>query len=172
MKKHLLATFLLAACLFCGCKNETKNETEASEDVSVAPIATPDPSQRTQPLSTEPSQAQPQQSTAANPNEGLKGNNPEHGKPGHRCDISVGAPLSSPPGKTGANTVNTTVPAPTSNPVSSGNLASPVSNQPVTIDPSQMKQIQNPTPTAPGVNPPHGQPGHDCAIAVGAPLKK
>jgi hypothetical protein len=21
------------------------------------------------------------------------------------------------------------------------------------------------------LNPPHGQPGHDCAIAVGAPLK-
>ena len=27
-----------------------------------------------------------------------------------------------------------------------------------------------PTTTAPGMNPPHGQPGHDCAIAVGAPL--
>jgi hypothetical protein len=24
--------------------------------------------------------------------------------------------------------------------------------------------------TAAGMNPPHGQPGHDCAIAVGAPL--
>ena len=28
------------------------------------------------------------------------------------------------------------------------------------------------TPTAPGMNPPHGQEGHDCAIAVGAPLPK
>lgn len=26
--------------------------------------------------------------------------------------------------------------------------------------------------TPPGMNPPHGAPGHDCAIAVGAPLKK
>ena len=24
--------------------------------------------------------------------------------------------------------------------------------------------------TAPGMNPPHGQPGHDCSIAVGSPL--
>ena len=27
-----------------------------------------------------------------------------------------------------------------------------------------------PATTAAGMNPPHGQPGHDCAIAVGAPL--
>ncbi len=26
--------------------------------------------------------------------------------------------------------------------------------------------------TAPGMNPPHGQPGHRCDIAVGAPLPK
>jgi hypothetical protein len=28
------------------------------------------------------------------------------------------------------------------------------------------------TVTAPGMNPPHGQAGHDCAVAVGAPLPK
>ncbi|MBK6446411.1 MAG: hypothetical protein IPF81_14280 [Bacteroidetes bacterium] len=43
------------------------------------------------------------------------------------------------------------------------------------VNPSQ-PQMQTTTPasgpTAPGMNPPHGQPGHDCAIAVGAPLKK
>ena len=27
------------------------------------------------------------------------GMNPPHGQPGHRCDIAVGAPLDSPPGK-------------------------------------------------------------------------
>jgi hypothetical protein len=28
------------------------------------------------------------------------------------------------------------------------------------------------TPTVEGTNPPHGAPGHDCSIPVGAPLKK
>ncbi len=31
-------------------------------------------------------------------------------------------------------------------------------------------QTQNTASTAPGMNPPHGQPGHRCDIAVGAPL--
>lgn len=70
------------------------------------------------------------------------GMNPPHGQPGHRCDISVGAPLSSPP----------------SNPA----------QQQVT----QVTPVQNSTPvkTAPGMNPPHGEPGHRCDITVGAPL--
>ena len=29
-----------------------------------------------------------------------------------------------------------------------------------------------PTVTAAGMNPPHGEPGHDCGIPVGSPLKK
>jgi hypothetical protein len=29
---------------------------------------------------------------------------------------------------------------------------------------------QQTAPTAPGMNPPHGQPNHRCDIAVGAPL--
>ena len=77
--------------------------------------------------------------------------NPAHGQPGHRCDIQVGAPLNSTPAPTTINTnqtqqmqtvVNPT-PAPVSAPVSSGGGAK---------------------------NPAHGQPGHRCDIAVGAPL--
>ncbi len=48
-----------------------------------------------------------------------------------------------------------------------------VQNQPA------QQPIQAPNPvqtqvakTAPGMNPPHGQPGHRCEIAVGAPLPK
>jgi hypothetical protein len=67
--------------------------------------------------------------------------NPEHGKPGHRCDIPVGAPLSTPVQKTQPVTTTTTA------------AASPA-----------------PTPTLPGMNPQHGQPGHRCDIAIGAPL--
>ena len=76
------------------------------------------------------------------------GLNPEHGKPGHRCDIAVGASLNSKP----------TQPAAT--PTSS------ISQTPPTIN----KQAAPPAKVAAGMNPSHGQPGHRCDIAVGAPL--
>lgn len=81
------------------------------------------------------------------------GLNPEHGKPGHRCDIAVGAPLNSKPA---ATTVNAT---PTVQP-----------QQPVTIQQSPVTINTNPAPTGKGLNPEHGKPGHRCDIAVGAPL--
>ena len=74
------------------------------------------------------------------------GMNPAHGQPGHRCDIAVGAPLNSAPAKPATPTVQTT-PA----------IATPT--------PTAAK-----TKTAPGMNPPHGEPGHRCDIAVGASL--
>jgi hypothetical protein len=76
------------------------------------------------------------------------GMNPPHGQPNHRCDIAVGAPLNSKPAAP-ATTTGTTVNA-----------------QPQVT----MKEIANTTKTAPGMNPPHGEPGHRCDIAVGAPL--
>ena len=69
--------------------------------------------------------------------------NPEHGQPGHRCDIAVGAPLNSP----AAN--QSTAPAP----------PTPILSAPANAGGSV------------SLNPPHGQPGHDCAIPVGQPLK-
>ncbi|MFC6998187.1 hypothetical protein [Rufibacter roseus] len=74
--------------------------------------------------------------------------NPPHGEPGHRCEIPVGAPLNSQP-----STNSQLPPAPA--------LAAPVFTPP----PAQGA-------TAAGTNPPHGQPGHDCSIPVGAPLSK
>lgn len=74
------------------------------------------------------------------------GVNPEHGQPGHRCDIPVGASLSTPVQPNGSTPQ--ALPQPTA-------LPQPISNT-----------------VAPGTNPPHGQPGHDCSIAVGAPLNK
>ena len=73
------------------------------------------------------------------------GMNPPHGQPGHRCDIAVGAPLNSKP-----------------------NPQPVVTKQPVQTVTTQQPAVL--TPTAPGMNPPHGQPGHRCDIAVGAPL--
>ena len=89
-----------------------------------------------------------QQRISAKSQSSNAGINPAHGQPGHRCDISVGAPLNSPPGNANKTVTQMTAPAP-----------------------AQMKTVQAPAaPTAKGMNPPHGQPGHRCDISVGAPL--
>lgn len=81
--------------------------------------------------------------------------NPPHGQPGHRCDIPEGQPLNVTPQQIG-NVQTVQVPQ----------------NQSVVINPAQMKMSTPPqkVQTAPGMNPPHGEPGHRCDIAVGAPL--
>ncbi|HEX5652979.1 MAG TPA: hypothetical protein VFX58_07895 [Chitinophagaceae bacterium] len=82
--------------------------------------------------------------------------NPEHGQPGHRCDIAVGAPLNNAPATTATTSTNpTTVTAPATTQV-----------QPV----QPVATTATPATTAKGLNPAHGQPGHRCDIAVGAPL--
>lgn len=72
--------------------------------------------------------------------------NPAHGKPGHRCDIAVGAPLNSAPGQP---------------------IKSQAKPQQIVVNPETPKTAVK---TAPGMNPPHGEPGHRCDIAVGTPL--
>ncbi len=86
--------------------------------------------------------------------------NPAHGQPGHRCDIAVGAPLNSAP--TNA----------TAQPTTTITNSSPTPTQTITAPAQTITTPAANTVTAPGMNPPHGQPGHDCSIAVGAPLKK
>jgi uncharacterized protein YvpB len=71
--------------------------------------------------------------------------NPKHGEPGHRCDIAVGAPLNSP--------LSNTVAA-----------SAPQVAKPAVLAPQQ------PAPPGLKINPKHGEPGHRCDIAVGAPL--
>jgi hypothetical protein len=73
--------------------------------------------------------------------------NPPHGQPGHRCDILVGKPLNSAPAAAAQNTP----------------VASPLPTFPAS-------SAAPAAATAPGMNPPHGQPGHRCDIAVGKPL--
>lgn len=88
------------------------------------------------------------------------GLNPEHGKPGHRCDIAVGAPL---------NSTTTTNPVQTA---PQKTITTNTTPQSITTTPAITTQTNstNKTTTAPGMNPPHGQPGHRCDIGVGAPL--
>lgn len=93
-------------------------------------------------------EAQTPGATVSNPN-------PPHGEPGHRCDIPVGASLDTPmpEGYT---------------PPAAQQPTSPVMQQPT----SPVIQQQS-APSTAGVknpNPPHGEPGHRCDIAVGASL--
>jgi hypothetical protein len=73
--------------------------------------------------------------------------NPEHGAPGHRCDIPVGAPLNG---------------AASSTPAPANNIA------PVTLQP-QLPATPATNSNA-RLNPAHGEPGHNCAVPVGSPL--
>ncbi|HEY0977524.1 MAG TPA: hypothetical protein VGE21_08650 [Flavobacteriales bacterium] len=72
--------------------------------------------------------------------------NPEHGRPGHRCEIPVGASLSTAPAPGAANTSATI----------------PMEQPAVVAPPASDGQARS--------NPAHGEPGHDCNVAVGAPL--
>lgn len=72
--------------------------------------------------------------------------NPPHGEPGHRCEIPVGAPLD------GSSDQSSIQPA--------ANVQNPI----VPIGPAA------PANGSARLNPPHGEPGHDCAVPVGSPL--
>jgi hypothetical protein len=95
----------------------------------------------------------PVKALPATNSKGSSAPNPAHGQPGHRCDIAVGAPLNSPVASSAQPQVQTVSASP-----------APVS---VTTTTGAASAGSNPT-----LNPAHGQPGHDCSIAVGAPLKK
>jgi len=89
-----------------------------------------------------------------------KGMNPPHGQPNHRCDIAVGAPLNSKPAATAATT----------DPSLSGQISKNITVQPPV--PALLSTSSANTETPEGMNPPHGQAGHRCDIAVGAALPK
>lgn len=106
-------------------------------------------------------QAGIQSNAAPAPMTTAPGMNPPHGQPGHRCDIPVGQPLNGQPATVAPATQNVNV--------SGGNTIqidpNAVSPGKITLD-NNGKQVK----TAPGMNPPHGQPGHRCDIPVGQPL--
>ncbi len=171
MKKSFFIVGCLAFSILTSCNNSATETVETTTDSVAAPTSDTVAFQEQVPseITATPSDA----STASGPAP-ADGLNPAHGMPGHRCDINVGEPLSSAPnpapsatpsdnsGIQGATTVQ--VPPP-SQPVPSSekSLGSPTVGGPSTI---------TTTKTAPGMNPPHGEPGHDCSVAVGAPLKK
>lgn len=167
MKNISLAGLVIVLAIHAGCKNGsdgTGNGVPAvtspanPQDITAPNTAT----QQVTPPNTTPVSPSfvpvnnPSPTITANPsaaNTTAAGLNPAHGQPGHRCDIPVGTPLNSKP----ATPANGTSPAITTQPIVT-------QTQPV------ISSAPSNTPTAPGMNPAHGQPGHRCDIPVGSPL--
>lgn len=124
----------------------------APATATIPPVQMQRPTQLSAPMQANPNNAgiSAKPAVVNQPAVVATGMNPAHGQPGHRCDISVGAPLNS---------------APTQN--------TPVQMQSPIQAPAPL--VVNPNNTGTGgakLNPAHGQPGHDCAVAVGKPLKQ
>lgn len=176
--KKILTSALLISMIVVSCKKEETAPTETSnKEVSVfsdsfsGPTDTvpPPPPSEVQNIQPMPGQTA---TTTAQPVATAKGMNPAHGQPGHRCDIAVGAPLNSPAGKGSPTqaapiTKTTTI---SSNGAQNGVVSS--NGATITTTNNASQTTVSPVVTAPGMNPPHGQEGHDCAVAVGAPLPK
>ncbi len=170
MKKSIIIAGISGMLILQSCGSEKKKEAESdsitTEQTATQPeVGTTDTSQLQRGDRPMEATSQPTITTipVSTPSATAEGMNPAHGQPGHRCDIAVGAPLSSPPGQQPSTTpvTNTTTPSITPN---------PTTPQTIQVNPQSSPAASGPTPA--GMNPPHGQPGHDCSVAVGAPLKK
>lgn len=153
--KLIFLALCTASLFLLSCTNDRKSEnanSTASPTFEVAPTSPVVPGA----VGAPPASAIPSAGAS-----GTAALNPAHGQPGHRCDIAVGAPLNSPSSAGAFGTPPPGLGGPRANvPPSPGSISPSFNTQPQTVT------------TAPGMNPPHGQPGHDCSIAVGAPLKK
>jgi hypothetical protein len=165
MKSNLKFSFLLLlTILFVSCKKEEETVSESpsnspKEIIMPRVQAIPEQNYTQQPTTQNVAPIQNQQSITPNPVVTKPGMNPPHGQPNHRCDIAVGAPLNSPASKTKPST-NSIQPTFTT-------TKTQTTSTPAILSPNAATTV-----TEPGMNPPHGQTGHDCAVAVGAPLPK
>jgi hypothetical protein len=160
--KTILSALVIASILFISCKKEENTPeipsapiealatTETAANNTVNPPGTPE----SRLMKADANQTNPNTVMLSNPSTAVGAVNPAHGQPGHRCDISVGAPLSAPKGQT----------PPQQAAVQAGN---PVVQNTTTVVNSNKK----PAAVAKGMNPAHGQAGHRCDIPVGASLK-
>lgn len=154
--KQLVAIIVIGSLVACGgndypAQDKTivpanSQSTNATPAINALPVKA-DSSNSDVQVITSPVPAQ------AAPAVTMAGMNPAHGEPNHRCDISVGAPLSSP--------------------VSKANAAATPQVQTVAAPVMSTAPVPTPIPAGTGtakLNPAHGEPGHDCAKQVGAPL--
>lgn len=135
LRKISLLSLVAVFAVFVSCNDEKKENTseDTSETITEKNVDTPE-------STTE----------ASNGDVAL---NPQHGQPGHRCDIPVGQPLDGSGQQTQTNTQTQ------QSPVIKNSGSVPVNSNNNTN-----------TTTDGAVNPAHGQPGHRCDIPVGAPL--
>ena len=134
---------LVLAFSWSACKNDTPANIPPAEPTptEIIPAAEPGAALGTTPDAAIQTAAP---NTAAVGTAGMK--NPPHGEPGHVCGKPVGSILDGKEAPTTQVAPTTTASKPAAAPAGSA------------------------TTVAPGSNPPHGQPGHRCDIAVGAPL--
>lgn len=156
--KKLLTSALLISLLVVSCKKE-ETQPEITTDATtesniIIPVASPENTSVVQEVQAPESNMMMQNSNAT-------ALNPAHGQPGHRCEIPVGAPLNSAPKAANVSKPTTTTTS-TNAPVNVPQLGASNPN-------GAQNANANPV-TPPGMNPPHGQPGHTCSVAVGAPL--
>ena len=151
--KYYISLLFVSSLLITSCKKDTEVK-NSMKPTTVIPFTEVGNQMKAQ------SQTSAEQQTSANnpvpTNSTSQGVNPAHGQAGHRCDIPVGQPLSTPA-------------------VANKPQNTPVTTTKVTNTPSTNQVITTPVnaiPTAEGMNPPHGQENHKCDIAVGAPLPK
>ena len=173
MKSNILFSSLFVfTLLFSSCKKEEEAVTTSEPPTEIiSPNVEAIPSETyVQPNSQYDTPVQSQtitpttQAVTQAPVVTKPGMNPAHGQPGHRCDIAVGASLNSPvvkPTGQGSGTVQPTT-------ITNSSTTIPAT----TATPAILNPTSETTATAPGMNPPHGQAGHECGIAVGAPLPK
>lgn len=160
--KNIFLSVITAGVLFISCKKDEKptyikDESGAAEPAAALTNNTPQPSLLNQ--AGIPAAAPNSSAVAA-----AAGMNPPHGQPGHRCEIPVGQPLN------GGGTPTTAAQPATQNMTVNGNNS--VQIDPNSVSPGKIMIDQNgkQVKTAPGMNPPHGEPGHRCDIPVGQAL--
>jgi len=103
LMKNKLFQVLFLAILFAACSGGNDSPTPAANSQVAPALIIPkdtfrgfnSPVQATPAINSTPAQPVATQQPAPI-NTAAKGMNPAHGLPGHRCDIAVGAPLSSP----------------------------------------------------------------------------
>ncbi|MGL2964736.1 hypothetical protein ACSVH2_13020 [Flavobacterium sp. RSB2_4_14] len=174
--KLVFNSLVLFAILFISCKKEEETVSDSPSNTPkeiIIPRVQAIPAQAnmqqavSQNVAPVQNQNAPQniQTVTPNPVVTKPGMNPPHGQAGHRCDIAVGAPLNSPVSKPKPGATITQQPTFTTS--TTTNAQTTPASAPAILNPNAATTV-----TAPGMNPPHGQAGHDCAVAVGAPLPK
>ncbi|MFT4525744.1 MAG: hypothetical protein ACI85F_001900 [Bacteroidia bacterium] len=142
-----VGSLLLVGCAESASDNEKEGPADESELIQNKKANTVgNENESVTYTTTKPGESTPQPVNLSLPTTGV---NPAHGEPGHDCAIPVGAPLDG----SGAKSQPQGLPL----------GAKPVPN------PAAQPNLQTGAPVG-ALNPAHGAPGHDCAVAVGAPL--